>query len=125
MIAKTMYISKRIEQFGSGLKRVDSLCKDSGIKYKFENSELGFKALIYRPFQQNVTINVPLNVTLNDTEISVLALLGKNPNITRDELASEISKTTRTVQRALDSLRDKELIKRDGSRKTGRWIVKQ
>jgi len=50
-IAKSMYISKRIEQFGSGLKRVDSLCKDSGIKYKFENSELGFNAVIYRQFQ--------------------------------------------------------------------------
>lgn len=125
LIGKTMYISKRIEEFGSGLKRVDSLCKDSGIKYKFENSELGFKAVIYRPVQQNVTINVPINVTLNNTEISVLSLLAKNPDINRDELAAKISKTSRTVQRTLDSLREKGLIERTGSRKTGKWIVKQ
>ena len=122
-IAKTLYIGKRIEEFGSGLKRVDTLCGDAGIRYSFENSELGFKAVIYRP-TNDVTINVPKNVTLNGTELSVLALLKQHPDMTRDELAEKVSKTVRTVQRALDSLREKDLIERCGSKKSGSWIVK-
>jgi ATP-dependent DNA helicase RecG len=38
-ISKILYSSKYIEQFGSGLKRIDRLCKDSGIKYSYENKE--------------------------------------------------------------------------------------
>ncbi|MCR5219799.1 MAG: putative DNA binding domain-containing protein [bacterium] len=125
LIAKTLYIGKWIEEFGSGLKRVDSLCRDAGIRYNFENSELGFKAIIYRSLPLDVTINVPINVTLNGTEISVLALLKQHPDISRDELAEKVSKTVRTVQRALDSLKEKGIIERDGSRKFGRWIVKK
>ncbi len=115
LIAKALYISKNIEEFGSGIKRVDALCKDAGIKYKFQNYELGFKAVIYRYSQKNIT--------LHETEKSILALLKQNPMMTRDELAERISKTVRTVQRTINSLRDKGIIERDGSKKNGYWIV--
>jgi ATP-dependent DNA helicase RecG len=45
-ISKILYLSKYIEQFGSGFKRIDSLCKDSGIKYSYENKDNGFKFII-------------------------------------------------------------------------------
>ena len=34
-ISKMLYLCKRIEQFGSGFKRIDSLCKDAKVKYKY------------------------------------------------------------------------------------------
>ena len=37
----------------------------------------------------------------------VLAILKQKPDSSRGEIADKISKTVRTVQRALDSLRDK------------------
>lgn len=43
---------------------------------------------------------------------------------TKAEIAEKISKTDRTVQRTLDSLRDKGFIEREGSKKTGYWIIK-
>lgn len=46
-IAKILFLSKTIEQFGSGFKRIDSLCKDAGIKYTYERSDNGFKFIIY------------------------------------------------------------------------------
>ncbi|MBP3731515.1 MAG: AAA family ATPase [Mailhella sp.] len=125
LIAKTLYVGKRIEEFGSGLKRVNALCRDAGIRYSFENSELGFKAVIYRSQPIDVTLNVPINVTLNGTEMSILALLKTNPDMTRDELAERVSKTVRTVQRSIDSLKKKGIIERSGSKKTGSWIFKK
>lgn len=63
------------------------------------------------------------NVTVNKTEQAVLTLLGMHPNYTREQLADATSKTVRTMQRVLNSLRDKNLISREGSDKDGYWIV--
>lgn len=46
-----------------------------------------------------------------------------NQNYTRDELAEATSKTVRTIQRVLDSLKAKDLIERVGSDKTGYWKI--
>ncbi len=120
-ISKILYLRRSIEQFGSGFKRVDSLCKDAGVKYSYENTFNGFKFIIYRPQIQSDIPSVTLDVTLNGTEMSVLALLKQKPDSCRDEIAEKISKTVRTVQRALDSLKDKGYIERIGSKQNPKW----
>jgi len=122
-ISKVLYTDKSIEQFGSGFKRINSLCLDSKIRYSYENSRNGFKFILYRPQIQSDIPSVTLDVTLNGTEMSVLALLKQKPDSSREEIADKISKTTRTVQRALDSLKDKGYIRRIGSKQTPRWKV--
>lgn len=109
-----MFFSKSIEQFGSGFKRINSLCKDAKIKFSYEIDESGFTFIIHRkkttgPASKadTVTVNVTENVTLNKMEKLVYQLLSINPGFTRDELADKTSKTGRTVQRTLNSLRDK------------------
>lgn len=122
-ISKILYLNKSIEQFGSGFKRVHSLCKDAGINYSYENSANGFKFIIYRPQLQSDIPSVTLDVTLNGTEMSVLAILKQKPNFSRDEIADKISKTVRTVQRSLDSLRKKGYIERIGSKQNPTWKI--
>jgi ATP-dependent DNA helicase RecG len=142
-IAKVLYLNKSIEQFGSGFERIDKLCKEAGIHYTYENDEYGFKFIIYRPKSQSdiqsvtsdvtlnvtsdnssdVTLNVSSKVTLNSTEGAVLALLQQNPTYSRNELAAMISRTTRTVQRILVSLKEKGFIKRIGSKQSPQWVV--
>ncbi len=129
-IAKLLFLSKSIEQFGSGFKRINSLCKDAKIRFSYVIDELGFTLVIHRKSinalsnrKTNVTENVTENVTLNKMEILVYQLLSTNPHFTREELAYKTSKTVRTVQRTLNSLREKEYIKRIGSDKTGRWDI--
>lgn len=100
-----------------------SLCKDTGIKYSYENTVNGFKFIIYRPRIQSDISDVTLNVTLNGTEMTVLTILKQKPDISRDEIATKIAKTIRTVQRALDSLREKGYIKRVGSKQNPYWKI--
>ncbi len=119
-IAKTLYTGKWIEKSGSGLKRVATLCNDAGIKYSFENSELGFKAIILRSLPGNATTEV----VLTEIEMTLLELLKQNPVQTRDELAEKVCRTVRTVQRVINSLRGKGLLERTGARKRGSWVVK-
>ena len=100
-----------------------SLCKDTGIKYSYENTVNGFKFIIYRPRIQSDISDVALNVTLNGTEMTVLTILKQKLDISRDEIATKIAKTIRTVQRALDSLREKGYIKRVGSKQNPYWKI--
>lgn len=129
-IAKLLFLSKSIEQFGSGFKRINSLCKDAKIKFSYETDESGFTFIVNRkkvtaPVQtaDAVAVNVTENVTLNKMEKLVYQLLSSNPQYTREELAEKTSKTVRTIQRTLNSLRDKEYISRIGSDKTGSWEI--
>ena len=122
-IAKILYLNKSIEQFGSGFKRINSLCKDAGIHFSYESDELGFKFVIYRPQLQSDIPSVTLDVTLNGTEMAVLAVLKQNPESSRVEIAEKISKTVRTVQRALGSLKEKGYIQRIGSKTDPKWVV--
>jgi len=65
-----------------------------------------------------------VNISLNKNEQAVYSLLEKNPYYTRQELADATSKSLRTIQRTLDSLRKKGLIERIGSDRSGYWEVK-
>ena len=126
-IAKILFLSKSIEQFGSGFKRIDSLCKDAGIRYSYERSNNGFKFIIYRPQTISDTVNVTYDVTyenaLNITEQAVLTVLRQNSEISREEIAERVSKTVRTVQRALAALTEKGYIRRVGAKKNSTWEV--
>ena len=64
-----------------------------------------------------------MDVTLNGTEMTVLTILKQKPDSSREEMADKISKTTRTVQRALDSLGEKGYIRRIGPKQTPTWEV--
>ena len=69
------------------------------------------------------TRNVPVNVPVNSTESTLLALMKHNPSITYDEMALEIGKTRKTVSRAIASLKQQGRIARKGSDKTGTWVT--
>ena len=106
-ISKILYLNKSIEQFGSGFKRINSLCKDAGVKYSYEFSDNGFTFVFYRKTKNvsvrqngnetNGTVNGieggTVNISLNKNEQVVYCLLEKNPYYTRQELADATSKS--------------------------------
>ena len=58
------------------------------------------------------------------TEIEIMNYLRKNPSATQMEVADAIGTSRRIVQDAVSALKQKGFICREGSRKSGRWIVK-
>ena len=77
------------------------------------------------PFDEDVmaTINVGINVGINDAEKLILEELLKNPQLTSVELSIVINKSKRTVERYLKALQEKGYIARVGANKTGYWKV--
>lgn len=67
----------------------------------------------------------PINnpIKLSERERKLLSLIEKAPDLTRKELADQLSCSDSTVKRELKILSDIGLIKREGARKNGRWII--
>lgn len=127
LIAKVLYLCHDIESFGSGFKRVYSLCIQNGVGCSYEKTPIGFSFIFLRN-DPNATTNVPKDdkdvpIVLSKTEKAVYELLKVQPNLTREELSIEISKTVKTVQRALDGLKAKGLISRVGTNRSGYWKI--
>ena len=126
VILNTLYKCKDVEMFGSGFKKVFSLCNKNGVKFDYESNEDGFSFVFYR---SNVTLNVTKNVTLKNAvrlisnDYKVLNVLKENANQTREQIATVIGIDKRTVQRCLDKLQKAGYILRIGSKKTGYWEV--
>ncbi len=60
---------------------------------------------------------------MTNGEQKVLELLKKNPNATIKILSQDLNISIRTIQRILASLKEKDVIVRKGSDKTGYWEV--
>lgn len=73
-------------------------------------------------FEENVGVNV--GVKLNKTQTMIVELLNNNPNITIKEMAKYAGVKTRTIERNIKTLKEKEIIDRVGADKNGHWIVK-
>lgn len=48
LITQTLYYSKDVESFGTGLKRIADVCNAAGCRYKFEVLKSGFVVVFYR-----------------------------------------------------------------------------
>ncbi|MBQ8706656.1 MAG: putative DNA binding domain-containing protein [Succinivibrionaceae bacterium] len=130
IISKILYLSHDFENFGSGFKRIDSFCQDANVRYGYELMQTGFLFTLYRSSPNSVIesvsdsyVNSPNNTSnnersadLTETEKTVMLIMQMNASITREELSLKISKTVRTVQRIINSMKDKGYIQRSGSK---------
>lgn len=71
---------------------------------------------------QNVGVNVGVKLTKKEQE--VLAELQKDSTATIASIANKCQVTTRTIERAIKSLKEKRVIERSGSDKKGHWVIK-
>jgi len=65
------------------------------------------------------------NGTQECTQEKIKALLRGNPDITLQKVAEQLSMTRDGVKKAVDKMRKSGIISREGSTKSGRWIVKE
>ncbi len=74
---------------------------------------------------QNVGNSVGNSVgnNLNKRETEILSLISDNSSITQEEIAEKLKITKRTVERNIQSLKDKNKLKRQGSRIKGVWVI--
>lgn len=99
------------------------------LKYYYDtNDGQGLKEFLYTTAvidfaSKNVPVNDPVNVPLNSTEQAVLEVITKDPFATYDDIAGVIGKTRKTVSRTLANLKQRGMLERKGSDKSGSWAI--
>jgi len=139
LIAETMYKSKDIERWGSGIKRIHDECGEANVKVEFKRLKTGFVVVFYRPKWEDgegleeKTAKKGEQVAVENAEEvrkkcgrsaeKVLNAIKADSFIKTHEIADQIQLSQRTVENAIAKLKEEGFLKRIGSRKSGHWEV--
>jgi DNA-binding MarR family transcriptional regulator len=83
----------------------------------FADEEEFQSAKIEAPKCQNGTLKCTLE------ELALLEIIKKNPSVKQTELAELTGKSVRSIKRIVDSLKDKQYIRRANGKRYGKWEV--
>ena len=134
LLANAMFLMGYIEHAGTGTEDIIDKCKSWGLSAPEWEDDGDFKVVLYRKNATendranegvNEGVNEDVTKNLSDKERLVYALIKKNPDITNRVLISKTNFAHATIERAVKKLKEKSLIERVGSDKTGHWKVKR
>lgn len=123
VIAKILYLCKDVETFGSGLKKIYTLCNDAHVNVTYDNNDHYFTLIFSRKDRNKFLDEEESMASISKIESEVLEIMRSNKNITKAELVDLTKKSSRTIDRTILSLRTKGLITRIGSNKSGYWKI--
>lgn len=139
LITRTLYYSKDMESFATGLKRINDACTQSGVKVEFYGDEYGFMVRFYRhcgeawsdatapnvPKHQNEALGEALDEALDEAlKDRLISAIKQNPNITQQTLADELAVSRASVQRLCKTLSERGIIVRKDGKRYGYWEVR-
>lgn len=110
-----------IERFGTGIRRMIDACEELGCRTpEFTENYDNFKVVLYR-----LPRHPPEDPTpgADGAELRILRFIGANPTCTLTEISESTGIPMTTLRRHMDRMRDEGVLSREGSRKTGRWVV--
>lgn len=140
VLAKALNYMRFIEEWGSGLQRVNKVFAEYGLKpISLDDAGIAVKMSIYRSPSEKAGIgprksgdtpensqktrknrkNEPVNEPVNETVKNVHGLICRTPGIKGPSIFAQISKSPATVKRALAELKAKQKIEFRGAPKTG------
>lgn len=142
LIAQTFFKAGLIESWGRGFEKIKKECelsntpipkidiKENGVMVKCIASST-YMELLGQLQNENVHKNVHKNVYKNSNdeltkiEKQILEIIEKDPKITQSDIASKLKTVSKTIQRGIAKLKEKEIIERIGSNRKGYWAIKK
>ena len=111
-----------IENIGSGVLRILEKYDKNCFKFMDHFLRVTFK---YRenPYEYNNESNQIDNELSNKLHDAIIALIKQKPDITQKEIAQELNISREKVKYHIFLLKDKNIITREGSNKTGKWKI--
>ena len=117
LISNILFLSKDIEKWGSGIKRMHEACKQAGIKVIFEKTPTGFKVIFYRPERSNIIVGGVSGGVSGG--VNLLEYIRRNPGRRAVHMIKVFNMSKRTLERQLKNLKKNSKIEFRGSPKTG------
>ena len=117
-LAEAFYAMKYIEGWGQGINNVLNECKANN-NPEPEFSYMSFNLLVkLRPKINKLQIN-PAELVLDDLDRQIIQTISETPLCNTAAIVGKLGKSERTIRYHLNSLRDKGLISREGTKKNG------
>ncbi len=123
MITRTLYYSKDMESFATGLKRIHKACADTGVKVEFLKREYAFTVRFYRHCGEGweKEDNIQRDAgSLVYKRAKLKNLIRQNPKITREQMAVAMGMSLRSIQRLLKGMDD---VYFTGGGRNGSWKI--
>ena len=125
LIARTLYYSKDIESFGTGLKRIADACEKAEVRYEFQKHKNGFVVCFYRSSYQTYENTGKVRVStdkvrvnekqLNASQIKILDYLQMYDRITNKEVCDLLDIKDSRAYKILKGMNEEGIIKKEGS----------
>ena len=130
-IARFLQEYDYVKEFGEGVDRMFKEMADAGLPApEYSDNAFMLNATIRNGEASGEVngndgeVNGEVNFdNFNKNELLVYKAIAANPAVTRTELIETLDISARTIDRAIKSLKDKGVIERIGSDKTGHWSV--
>jgi ATP-dependent DNA helicase RecG len=142
LIAKVFYLLGFIENWGRGYEKIRESFEQAHLQVPtFEQVRGGFMATIQREIFQKVqggqtntdsttqkrdqksTLKSTLIDTLKGTRKSIMEIISNNPTITLDQIASQLGKNPRGIDKHVKILRELGVLRRVDGKNGGRWEI--
>lgn len=132
LIAETMYKSKDIERWGSGIKRIHDECVAAGVRVDFNRLKTGFVVVFHRPkWEEGEGLGKGGRKSNGKSKVKskvknkekVIQLIAKNSMITAQEIAEYLGLSLAGVEKIIRTLKQEQRLRRIGPAKGGHWKV--
>ncbi len=145
-LAKAFSYMKIIEHWGSGISRVIQEVENAGLKkpvfsdgeidviatiYRDDNSKANFASVVDENTSQETSQKQMTSqktsqkqvASLKSSKEKIVALILDNSSITQAEIVEQTGLSRAGVRYIMDQLQKDGILKREGSKRRGRWIV--
>lgn len=133
IIADLFHRTGKVERLGSGIKRMRDLTREAGLKDPVFEIDPFFRVIFYRNSEYSLKTKVGDRVgkkvgdwvgkKISENQIKIIAEIKNNPHISAGKLSDIVGISKRKIETNLAKLKEKGLIKRIGSARSGHWEV--
>ncbi len=112
-----------VEHIGSGIPRMKKDMLDAGLPEPIFETEGMFTVIFKRSTALQTIKNEPDGCQVNEIQRNMLSAITEKPGITMEELASRFGIGRFSIYKNIKILKERGILKREGRKKDGKWIV--
>ena len=138
-IARALTAFEWVREFNEGVKKIYSDMHDAGLpepRYTLQDGQI-VKLTLYNDIKNRVPRfkgskpsfipsrddGINEGIKLNKNEKTVIAVISSDPSTNTVDIQEATGLSESTVYRTIRGLREKGVLTREGSKKTGRWMI--
>ena len=124
-LANVFFAAGYVENWGHGIEKVIETCRENGNPDPvFEDTGDGLRVTIGINPAALTVAEQPVIFDVDEKSRAILACIQENPSVTAREMSEITRIPIATVKRRLKELSDTGMLARDGSTKSGKWVIK-